>query len=144
MVQKAVFVLNHVEKAFFFRAWLPDSYFEQRTEVDKPSLEENWIGFFSHFACQFIWAVACSMWHGLRKWRNCLVSNKAEGRKAINIEPWTDMWKTRIEQEIRTFSVTHGSMSKLLRKAVLDSPKRLISFYDFLSHVIIFSCYFCA
>lgn len=29
---------------------LPHSYLEQQTEVNKPLLEVNWIGFFNHFA----------------------------------------------------------------------------------------------
>ena len=41
---------------------LPDSYFEQQPEVDKPSLKVNWIGFFNHFACQFLWVCLCSLW----------------------------------------------------------------------------------
>ena len=32
---------------------LPHSYSEQQTEVDKPLLEVNWIGFFNHFAHRF-------------------------------------------------------------------------------------------
>lgn len=54
VVQKAAFVFNQVETVASLNGGPPRSYLEQQTEVDKPLLEVNWIGFFNHFAHRFL------------------------------------------------------------------------------------------